>query len=156
MSSIPGTRNRKVSVSLLYFLLFSPLFSLSFSLFFLYLSISGPRPITDKNEEFHCNPIGATTPLGASRPFPQAMQNSQDNFGTNWLFPLGPNLLHLYGFKKITLHCDPSIPPEESNFGPSGPKVGNGVENEFPGPSRPRGPKKLKTESKKSQKSGKF
>ena len=43
-------------------------------------------------------------------------------------------------------YCDPSILPEEF-LGFSGP-VGNGVENEFPGPSGP-GAQKVKTESKK-------
>ena len=38
--------------------------------------------------------------------------------------------------------------PPQGVLGPFGPKVGNGVENEFPGP----GSKKLKTESKKSRK----
>ena len=42
--------------------------------------------------------------------------------------------------------------PPRGVLGPFGSKVGNGVENEFPGP---RGSKKLKTESKKSQKSQK-
>ena len=44
--------------------------------------------------------------------------------------------------------------PPRGVFGPFGPKVGNGVENEFPGPSGP-GVQKVKirrSESKKSQK----
>ena len=46
--------------------------------------------------------------------------------------------------------------PPRGVLGPFGPKVGNGVENEFPGPSGPRAPKvkkRVEKESKKLEKS---
>ena len=46
----------------------------------------------------------------------------------------------------------PRLRPFRPPLGPFGPKLGNGVENEFPGLPAP-GSKKLKTESKKSRKS---
>ena len=57
--------------------------------------------------------------------------------------------------RKGALRCDPSIPPR-GVLGPFGPKVGNGVENEFPGPSGPGAQKvenRVEKESKKLKKS---
>ena len=56
--------------------------------------------------------------------------------------------------RKTPWVCDPSIPPEEL-LGPPGPRVGNGVENEFPGPSGPA-VQKVENRVKKESKELKF
>ena len=50
--------------------------------------------------------------------------------------PSRPKCLCLLVFL-LPKKCDPSVPTGEF-FGPFGPEVGNGAENEFPGPSGPR------------------
>ena len=79
----------------------------------------------------------------------------------------GRNLKHqhteILGNKTIHYQCKRSYDlrpfnPHRVVPGPFGPKVGNGVENEFPGPSSPgvqKVKKKVKKESKKSQKESK-
>ena len=54
----------------------------------------------------------------------------------------------------MSLRLRPFHPPTRV-LGPFGPKVRNGVENEFPGPSGP-GLQKVKKRVEKSQKSGNF
>ena len=58
-------------------------------------------------------------------------------------------------FKKKSGICLRPFHPPRGVLGPFGPKVGNGVENEFPGPSGP-GAQKVKNRVEKESKSGNF